>query len=364
VGRGEPPEAAITITGPGVHLGVRSIRILFFADTHLGFDLPQRPRIIRRRRGYDFFANFERVLQVAVDSAVDFVVHGGDLFFRSRVPAQLVQRAFLPLKRVADAGIPVFLVPGNHERSHIPYPMLALHPGIRIFDRPRTFLESLDDVPVAFAGFPYYRGDVRSGFQELLAQTGWRGAGAAVNLLCIHHCFEGATVGPADYMFRHASDVIKLAEVPPDFAAVLSGHIHRHQVLVRDLRGRAVATPILYPGSIERTSFAEKNESKGYLMLEFEWAEGQRGWLSRWDFHELPARPMLAHDLELDGRTGSQLESAIRHLVEEAPQDAILRIRLHGPPGHDHLAVTRANNLRALAPGTMNLETVIVDHRP
>ncbi len=26
------------------------IRILFLADTHLGFDLPQRPRIDRRRR--------------------------------------------------------------------------------------------------------------------------------------------------------------------------------------------------------------------------------------------------------------------------------------------------------------------------
>jgi len=363
VGRGEPPEAAITITGPGVHLGVPSIRILFFADTHLGFDLPQRPRVIRRRRGHDFFANFERVLQFAVDSAVDFVVHGGDLFFRSRVPAQLVQRAFLPLKRVADAGIPVFLVPGNHERSHIPYPMLALHPGIRIFDRPRTFLEDVGDVRVAFAGFPYYKGDVRTGFRGLVEQTGWHSARATVNLLCIHHCFEGATVGPADYVFRHASDVIRLAEVPPDFAAVLSGHIHRHQVLVRDLKGQAIPTPILYPGSIERTSFAEQNESKGYLLLEFEWVEGRRGWLSRWEFHELPARPMLAHDLRLDGRTAGELEAAIRRLVGQTPQDAILRIRLLGRLGREHRPVTRAASLRAMAPDTMNLEAVLVDRR-
>ena len=33
------------------------IRILLIADTHLGFDLPFRPRIKRRRRGLDFFAN-------------------------------------------------------------------------------------------------------------------------------------------------------------------------------------------------------------------------------------------------------------------------------------------------------------------
>jgi DNA repair exonuclease SbcCD nuclease subunit len=39
------------------------IRILLIADTHLGFDLPFRPCIKRRRRGPDFFANFERALR-------------------------------------------------------------------------------------------------------------------------------------------------------------------------------------------------------------------------------------------------------------------------------------------------------------
>jgi hypothetical protein len=41
------------------------IPILLLADTHLGFDLPFRPRIKRRRRGPDFFANFERALMPA-----------------------------------------------------------------------------------------------------------------------------------------------------------------------------------------------------------------------------------------------------------------------------------------------------------
>ena len=42
------------------------LEFLFFADTHLGFDLPARPRIERRRRGPDFFANFERALAPAL----------------------------------------------------------------------------------------------------------------------------------------------------------------------------------------------------------------------------------------------------------------------------------------------------------
>ena len=36
------------------------IRILFCADTHLGFDHPGRTRIAGRHRGPDFFANYRR----------------------------------------------------------------------------------------------------------------------------------------------------------------------------------------------------------------------------------------------------------------------------------------------------------------
>ena len=115
------------------------IRILFMADTHLGFDLPFRPRIKWRRRGPDFFANFERALLPALNGEVDAVVHGGDVLYRSKVPARLVEMAFEPLKRVAAAGVPVYLVPGNHERSTVPHGHLAAHPNIYLFDRPRTY---------------------------------------------------------------------------------------------------------------------------------------------------------------------------------------------------------------------------------
>jgi DNA repair exonuclease SbcCD nuclease subunit len=55
------------------------------------------------------------------------VVHGGDLLYRSRVPAWLAEAALAPLKRLAESGVPVLLVPGNHERSRMPFPLLALH---------------------------------------------------------------------------------------------------------------------------------------------------------------------------------------------------------------------------------------------
>jgi len=336
-----------------------TLRILFLADTHLGFDLATRPRVQRRRRGHDFFAMFERVLREAIQQDYDFLVHGGDVFYRSRVPASLVQRAFMPLKRVAEAGIPVLVVPGNHERSAIPHASLALHPGIHVFDRPRTFVLRKNDCTVAFSGFPYCRRDVRQRFPQLLSDTEWRQHPADVHLLCVHHCFEGATVGPADFTFRFASDVVRLSDIPDAFSAVLTGHVHRHQVLDRDLRGKPLSTPVMYPGSIERTSFAERDEPKGYLSLEEE-LDAAGGRLT-WEFRELPTRPMVIRDLHVAGMSFAAVDAAVRGVLAETPDDAVLRVRVHAKSGVAIPPSLSVPHLRAIAPATMNVEVRYVD---
>ena len=55
------------------------IKVLLLADTHLGFDLPSRPWVEKRRRGPDFFANMRLALEPVLRGEVDLVVHGGDL---------------------------------------------------------------------------------------------------------------------------------------------------------------------------------------------------------------------------------------------------------------------------------------------
>jgi DNA repair exonuclease SbcCD nuclease subunit len=260
------------------------IRILLLADTHLG--LPPRP-------GVDHFSSFQRALAPAFRGEVDLVVHGGDVFFRSRVKPGLVLRGFEPLKRLADSGVPVVVVPGNHERSAIPYPLLAAHPGIHIFDRPRTFTLKLRGIDVAMAGFPNERDNIRARFAGLMEQTGWRSSPPEIRLLCMHQTVEGATVGPAGYTFRQAPDVIPGLAIPSGFCAVLSGHIHRHQLLTADLQRRALAAPVFYPGSTERTSSAERNEAKGYMIVKLAADSCRGGRVSAWSFQPLsPA----AHD--------------------------------------------------------------------
>lgn len=334
------------------------LRLLLLADTHLGFDQPRRPRVQQRRRGPDFFTNFERALQPALNGEVDLVVHGGDLLFRSKVPPALVEQALTPLRRVADAGVPVALVPGNHERSQIPCGLLARHQRLLVFDRPRTFVVEAAGLRVALAGFPAVRDDVRHCFAEKVEETGWREVDADVRLLCLHQAIEGATVGPADFVFRSGDDVIRGRDLPPGFAAVLAGHIHRQQVLTHDLSGARIAAPVFYPGSIERTSFAEKAEVKGYLRIDIDVDTATCTAAVTHRFCRLPARPMVSVDVAVDGIDAAALEARITAAIAAAPPDAVLQLRLTGASRQHTSVLPTAARLRELAPSTMNVEVV------
>jgi DNA repair exonuclease SbcCD nuclease subunit len=321
------------------------LRILLLGDSHLGFDLPVRPRTGRRRRGNDFLANYAAALAPAVHGEVDVVVHAGDVFNRSQVVTSVAYQAYDPLRRIADRGIPVYVVPGNHERSRLPHVRLLSHSNIHVFDRPRTFTTTVRGTTISFSGFPYERHDVRSNFRELVQRTEWQENSAAVRFLCIHHCVEGATCGPGNFMFTTASDVIRAHDIGAPFAAVFTGHIHRHQVL----RLRA---PVLYPASIERTSFAEIDEPKGFMIVHVAESEGDHD--VRWEFRHLPARPMLLHTLSANDLGPQALESAIHACIDAAPRDGVLAIRVDGTLTDAHWRVF--SSVRAFVPVTMNVE--------
>jgi len=335
------------------------IKVLLLADTHLGFDLPSRPRVEKRRRGPDFFANTRLALEPALRGEVDLVVHGGDLLYRSKVPAGLVLQALEPLLEVADNGVPVVLVPGNHERSALPYPMLASHANLHILDRPKTVVLEINGGRLVVGGFPCERENIQDRFSALVAECCVLDAGADLRLLCLHQTVEGSRV--KGYTFRSGADIVRGRDIPAGLAAVLCGHIHRSQVLTRDLMGRELAAPVLYPGSVERTSLAERDEPKGYLILEFEADSERGGRLERREFCELPARPMFALTVEATDLGPEALENRIRDELGQLPIEAVVDLRIEGELSPASGEVIRAAGLRRLHPETM---TVALRFRP
>jgi exonuclease SbcD len=336
------------------------IRILFVADTHLGFDMPFRPRVVRRRRGIDFFANFERALKSAYEGKVDVVIHGGDLFFRSRIPDALVDMALAPLMKVAQSGIPVYIVPGNHERSRIPLNLWSIHPNLHVFDQAKTYLCEIGGVKLALAGFPFTR-RIQETFRELVNMTGYENVHCDVRVLCMHQTVEGAQVGPSDYTFRSGLDVIRGCDIPGDFSIVLSGHIHRSQLITMDLKKQPLKTPVLYPGSIERTSFAERFEEKKFALINVAQDSSCKGTLHGVQFISLPTRPMESLIVKVDRRSTEEILAFIENQLKDFDTNAIVRISVQGSTSEDLVLALAAENLRRMAPASMNISVAYLN---
>lgn len=329
------------------------LRIIVCADTHLGFDAPVRPKVERRRRGEDFFANFQRVLDGANDRRAHLLVHGGDLFFRGRVPGAIVDRAYRMLVRFADGGIPIVIVPGNHERSVLPTSLFLSHPNIHVYTQPETKLLDLGGRKIALVGIPCARDGIRLRFRELLSECGWERVVCDVRFLCLHQAIEGATVGPADFAFRWGDDVLPMDQLPPEFDAVLAGHIHRRQILLRR-RADGSSMPVVYPGSTERTSFAERGEPKGYFEIILSGGSREEKRL-RTEFVPLPARPMEDLLIE-DDVTPEDLPGSLRAGFAALDPEAVVRVRCAKAIPPDTRRALTGRLLRETAPATMSVE--------
>ncbi len=306
-----------------------NIRLVFLADTHLGFDYPIRPRVDRRRRGQDFFDNFQRVLSFAIDKKVDMVIHGGDFFFRSRIPPKIVDMAYQLLFEFADMGIPIFIVPGNHERSKLPESLFLSHPNIYIFHKPQTYSMVISETSVCIAGFPSERDNIRYRFTSTVEKTRLNTHSADIKLLCLHQAVEGARVGPSNYTFQNGQDVIRKQDLPAECLAILCGHIHRKQILMHYPDQNPKGIPVIYPGSTERTSFAEKSEEKGFFDIKFSYSDEKKWKIQSQNFRLLPTRPMV--DLYLEGHI--KIENLKPYLLSKLSginSDAIVRLKCNG----------------------------------
>ena len=133
---------------------------------------------------------------------------------------------------------------------------------------------------------------------------------------------------------------------------------------------RRLPAPVIYPGSVERTSFAERNEDKAYALVDLDLRQ-DGGPAVQVAFVPLPARPMVElnfepHDPPPGATISEGRDSLLAQLKAELAAldpDSIVRIRLCGPPGTaegGHAGAAReiltAACLRELAPPTMNVE--------
>jgi hypothetical protein len=281
-------------------------------------------------------------MNMALTEEVDLIIHAGDVFDTPKPTGSAMASAAEPMLEAASRGVPVVVVPGNHERSALPSSLLFAHKNIHIVDRPATVVFTLRNLRVAVAAIPCIRRQPAQRFAEAVEATGWSACHADVSILAVHQTFESARCGPVGYRFRSGEDVVERGAVPAEFAYVAAGHVHRHQALEPGVEG---GPPIVYSGSPDRVSFAERDEPKGCVLVEL----GPGGVTHR--FIEHPVRPMRIVPLDVTGMNAEAVSTGILDVLASLPADVIASLRLSG----------RAEN--GLLKG-LKLSQLVREHRP
>lgn len=322
------------------------LRLVHFADLHLGVETYGRfdPATGLNTRLLDFTRRFDEVVEYAVDERVDLVLFAGDAY-RSRDPSPTQQREFaLRIRRLSEAGIPVFLLVGNHDlpaasgraNSLDIYETLGV-PNVTIGRVPKLHRIETRSGPIQIMALPWLRrsalfatqqyramsaDEIRRAIQERAADA----VEAAVSeldssvpaVLAGHISVEGATYGSERSVLVGEDIVLPRSSLArPEFAYIALGHIHKHQVL----DGGA---PLVYPGSLERVDFGEEHDPKGFMSVTI---DGQR---VRHEFRPVAARPFRTirshpagewptQEVIQDVETADVSDSIVRLIVETTP---------------------------------------------
>ena len=89
-------------------------RLLHLADVHVGARHGDLGDAADRQRARQL-ASFRRAIDVGIERRVDVALICGDLFDSNSQPRRTVETAAAELRRLADAGIRTYLIPGTHD---------------------------------------------------------------------------------------------------------------------------------------------------------------------------------------------------------------------------------------------------------
>ena len=348
------------------------MRILHFSDLHIGVENYGRvdPDTGLSTRLGDFLASLDQVVEFALSESVDLVLLAGDAY-KGRDPSQTHQREFARrLSRLSQAGIPVFLLVGNHDLPAaasrataveifptLEVPNIYVGSGLRNYDVP-TPAGPLQVLAVpwprrsAMLSREDSRGLTIDQVREELERRMTEGIASRAQeldpnvpaILAGHVTVNGATVGTERSMMLGQDHVLLASALElPQVEYVALGHIHKHQVL------RSGPPMVVYSGSLQRVDFSEENDEKGFCVVDLDLSAPQGHRLKDFQFHVLAARHFVTVEVTVEPQEADPTAAVLRAIQRNDVADAVVRVRVSLPAEAD--AHLRENDIRkALEP--------------
>ena len=330
------------------------MRILHFSDLHIGVENYGRidPATGLSTRLGDFLGSLDEVVEFALNEQVDLVLLAGDAY-KGRDPSQTHQREFARrLHTLSSAGIPVFLLVGNHDLPNASsranaveiFPTLQV-PNVHIGDNLQTYNISTPAGPLQVVAVPWPRRggiltreesrgltieEVRQRIEEVMT-IGIQARVDALDpdipaILSGHVTINGSTVGTERSMMLGNDHVLLVSAVHrPELEYVALGHIHKHQVLRRE------PPMVVYSGSLQRVDFSEEGDDKGFCVIDLdtEAPQGQR--LVDFRFQPVQARPFVTIDVQVPPGESDPTAAVLRAISRRDIADAVVRVRVRAP---------------------------------
>lgn len=153
------------------------MRFLHCSDIHLGRRPVGKVGEFSRKRFDDYFAAFDRIIDIAIEHAVDAFLISGDMFDRRELGPEVLERSVDLLQRLKDKSIPVIVVEGNHDNvtfgqehdswlTFLENRKLIVRPSYTLDEQGYTFTPYLLD-GIAFYGIGYPGAMVNETLTEL-----------------------------------------------------------------------------------------------------------------------------------------------------------------------------------------------------
>ena len=327
------------------------MRILHFSDLHIGVENYGRtdPKTGLSTRLGDFLDSLEQVVEFALNEGVDLVLLAGDAY-KGRDPTQTHQREFAKrLNRLSQAGIPTFLLVGNHDLPAASsratavdiFPTLEVA-NIHVGNSLKTYDVPTPSGPLQVLAVPWpkrsailSREDSRGMSIEQVRQTleerltdGIEAAASQLDptipaILTGHVTVNGATVGTERSMMLGQDHVLLVSALDrPQVEYIALGHIHKHQILRPD------PPMVVYSGSLQRVDFSEEGDEKGFCVIDLDPAAPQGQRMTKFEFHKLDARSFVTVDVTLEPQDVDPTATVVRAIARKEIAGAVVRVRI------------------------------------
>ncbi|HIF43836.1 MAG TPA: exonuclease SbcCD subunit D [Dehalococcoidia bacterium] len=327
------------------------MRVLHFSDLHIGVENYGRidPETGLSTRLGDFLYSLDQVVEFALTEGVDLVLLAGDAY-KGRDPTQTHQREFAKrLNRLSRAGIPTFLLVGNHDLPAASsratavdiFPTLEVA-NVYVGNSLKNYDVSTPSGPIQVLAVPWPRRSailsredsrgmsieqVRQALEERLTE-GIDIEAKKLNpdipaIITAHVTVNGATVGTERSMMLGQDHVLLVSALDrPQVEYVALGHIHKHQILRPD------PPMVVYSGSLQRVDFSEEGDEKGFCVVDLDQTAPQGQRMTNFEFHKLDARIFVTVDVSVEPQDVDPTATVVRAINRKEIADAVVRVRI------------------------------------